>query len=84
MISKIVERKASFRKWGHFSSLEIMEIKGFNANMGDPDYKATLRSRFIDRREFVNSRKNAKGGFDRLPEEVLECFDAVINELGTE
>ena len=49
--------------------------------MNDPEYKAQLTARMKDRLEFIKSRDEAKGGFDKLPAEVEEVIAKVISEL---
>lgn len=80
-IEAIVEGKTSFKKWGSFSDIEIMEIEGFIPDMNDADYVTQLKARMEDRVQFVESRETAKGGYDKLPVEALEALKKVVNEL---
>lgn len=81
IISRIVEQRASFCKWHKFSSIEIMEIPGFETDLSDDNYRDSLKSSFNDRKEFIRSRKDTKGGFDKLPADALLALELVIKEL---
>lgn len=80
-LEAVVEGKASFKKWGPFSDIEIMELEGFVPDMNDPEYVAQLKARMLDRLQFVESRATEKGGFDKLPDDALEALKKVVNEL---
>lgn len=81
IIETIVEGKASFKQWGSFEDIDIMEWEGFVPNMEDQDYIAQLKARMNDRIEFVKSRDEFKGGFDKLPTEALDALKKVVSEL---
>jgi phosphoenolpyruvate carboxykinase (ATP) len=81
ILEAIVEGKASFKQWGPFEDIEIFEWEGFIPNLIDPDYKAQLTARMNDRVKFVESRKEFKDGYDRLPEEALDALKKVVAEL---
>lgn len=81
ILEAIVEGKATFKKWGPFSDIEIFEWEGFVPNLEDAEYKAQLKARFNDRVEFVLSRETEKGGFDKLPEEAAEALKKVVAEI---
>ena len=80
-LEAVIEDRATFKKWANFSDFEIMEVEGFVPDMNDPEYKAQLTARMKDRLEFIKSRDEAKGGFDKLPAEVEEVIAKVISEL---
>lgn len=80
-LEAIIEDRAEFKKWANFSNLEIMEIEGYIPDLNDHEYKVQLTARMSDRLEFVKSREEAKGGFDKLPKEVEEAIAKVITEL---
>lgn len=81
ILETIVEGKASFKQWGPFSDIEIMEWEGFVPNLEDAEYKAQLKARMNDRVQFVQSRDEFKGGFDKLPADALEALKKVVSEL---
>ncbi len=81
IIEAIVEDKAEFKQWGPFEDIEIFEWEGFVPNLEDPEYKAQLKARMLDRIEFVQSRETEKGGFDKLPEDALAALKKVVSEL---
>lgn len=81
ILETVVEGKASFKKWGPFSDIEIMEWEGFIPNLNDADYKAQLKARMNDRVQFVESRDEFKGGFDKLPADALNALKKVVAEL---
>ncbi|MDF2542601.1 MAG: phosphoenolpyruvate carboxykinase [Herbinix sp.] len=81
ILETIVEGKAEFKQWGSFEDIEIFEWDGFVPNLEDPEYKAALTARMLDRVKFVESNNEYKGGFDKLPEDALEALKKVISEL---
>lgn len=81
ILETIVEGKANFKQWGPFKDMEIMEWEGFVPNLNDSEYKAQLKARLEDRVKFIESREEAKGGFDKLPNEALEALKKLVIEL---
>lgn len=81
ILEAIVEGKASFKKWGPFSDIEIFEWEGFVPDMKDPEYVSQLKARMLDRVNFVKSRDEFKSGFDKLPKDALAAIEKVVNEL---
>ncbi|MEF9940409.1 MAG: phosphoenolpyruvate carboxykinase (ATP) [Clostridium sp.] len=81
ILETIVEGKAKFHQWGPFSDIEIMDWEGFVPDMKDPEYLAQLKARMMDRVNFVKSRDEFKGGFDKLPADALEAIQKVVKEL---
>lgn len=81
IIEAIVEGKAQFKPWGPFSDIDIFEWEGFIPDLNNKEYKAQLLARMYDRIKFVESREEAKGGFDKLPEDALEALKKVVAEL---
>jgi len=80
VIEAVVEGKSVFKKWGNFSGIEIFEWPGFIPDMKDPKYTEFLANRMKDRLEFVESRKDFKGGYDVLPEETIVELKKVVSE----
>lgn len=81
ILEAIVEGKADFKPWGSFSDIEIFEWEGFIPDMADAEYKTQLKARMTDRLNFVKSREEVKGGFDKLPEDALQAIKKVVDEL---
>lgn len=81
ILETIVEGKAQFKKWGPFTDIEIMDWEGFVPDMQDPEYLTQLKARMMDRVNFVKSRDEFKGGFDKLPADALEAIQKVVDEL---
>lgn len=77
----IVEGNGTFKQWGNFSDIEIMDWEGFVPNLSDADYKHQLVERMKDRVKFVESREEFKGGFDKLPADALAALNKVVSEL---
>jgi len=81
IIETIVEGNAKFTQWGPFEDIEIMAWEGFSPDLNDADYKAQLTARMNDRVQFVESREEFKGGFDKLPAEALDALKKVVAQL---
>lgn len=82
ILEAIVEGKADFKQWGPFEDIEIFEWEGFDANLNDKEYKEAFKARMMDRVKFVESRKEFKDGYDKLPEDALEALNNVVTILG--
>ncbi len=80
IIESIVEGGTKFEKWANFSDIEIMHIEGFNADLGNFEYKEEFKKRMQDRIDFVKSRETEKTGLDKLPSDALEALEKVKNE----
>ncbi len=80
VLEAIVEGKATFKPWGPFSDIEIMEVEGFVPDFSDKNYVDQLQKRMQDRVDFVASRDTVKGGFDKLPADALEALKKVVAE----
>ncbi len=76
----IVEGKASFKQWGPFSDIEIMDWEGFVPDLKNKEYVDQLKARFQDRLNFVNSMDTAKDGYDKLPGEAAEAIKKIVDE----
>ncbi len=81
ILESIVEKKATFKKWGPFSDIEIMDWEGFVPDMNDKEYVDQLKARMTDRYNFVESMNTVKGGYDKLPAEALAAIKKVVDEL---
>jgi phosphoenolpyruvate carboxykinase (ATP) len=81
IIETIVEGKDSFKQWGPFEDIEIMEWEGFVPDLNNADYVAQLKARMQDRVDYVKSRDEEKGGFDKLPAEALTSLEKIVSKL---
>jgi len=81
VIEAIVDGTAQFKQWGPFEDIEIFEWEGFVPNLNDKEYKDQLTARMKDRIQFVESREEFKGGYDKLPADALEALRKVVAEL---
>ncbi|MDK2807302.1 MAG: phosphoenolpyruvate carboxykinase [Clostridiales bacterium] len=81
ILETIVEGKAEFKPWGPFSDIEIMEWEGFVPDMNDAAYVDQLKSRMMDRVNFVKSMEEKKDGYDKLPDDALAAIQKVVDEL---
>ncbi len=81
IIESIIENKAEFVKWEPFEEMEIMKIEGFEADLEDPEYRKEFMIHFVQRIQYVESRKTVKNGVDTLPAEAVKALYAVMSEL---
>lgn len=81
ILESIVEGKATFKKWGSFSDIEIFDWEGFVPDMKDAEYVAQLKARMTDRLNYVKSRDEFKGGYDKLPADALAAIQKVVDEI---
>lgn len=79
-IEKIVEGKAEFTKLGELSDLEYLDIPGYEPNFEDKNYRDQFIARMKDRVEFMESRKDFKDGYDKLPDEALKAMKKILDE----
>ncbi len=80
-LESVIEGTATFKPWGEFSDIQIMDVEGYVPDMKDSEYVTQLYSRMLDRVKYVKSRDFEKGGFDKLPEEAIGALVRVVNEL---
>ena len=80
-IEAVVDGNAQFKKWGSFDEIEILETEGFVPDLNDSKYKDLLKARLKDRYDFIKSREEVKGGYDKLPDEALNAIKKLIDEL---
>ncbi len=81
VIESIIEGKAKFEKWGNLSDIQVMQLEGFEADLGNQDYAQEFKKRMQDRIDFVQSRESEKGGLDKLPSDALEALQNVIAQI---
>ncbi len=80
-LESVVEGTATFKPWGPFSDIQIMDIEGYVPDMADASYVGKLKARMQDRVEHVKSRDTEKGGFDKLPTDALSALQKVVSEI---
>lgn len=83
ILETIVEGKATFKKWGPFSDIEIMDWDGFEVNLDDKSYAEALKSAMQNRLDTVNKFAVDIGGYDKLPDDAAEAIKKVVDEANT-
>lgn len=83
ILETIVEGKATFKKWGPFSDIEIMDWDGFEVNLNDKSYAEALKSAMQNRLDTVNKFAVDIGGYDKLPDDAAEAIKKVVDEANT-
>ncbi len=83
IIESIVESKASFKKWGPFEDIEIMEWEGFVPDLSDKEYTEQLKARMMDRLNNVLGLNTKQDGYDALPEDAAAAIQKVVDEANT-
>lgn len=83
ILESIVEKKATFKKWGPFEDIEIMDWEGFTPDLGDADYVKALQSAMQNRVDAVEGFATKKEGYDKLPDEALEALKKIVNEASS-
>ena len=81
ILETIVEGKASFKQWGPFEDIEIMDWEGFTPDLNDADYKAQLKNAMQNRVDAVDGFTNNKGGYDKLPDEARAALKKLVDAL---
>jgi len=81
ILEAIVEGKASFKQWGPFEDIEIMDWEGFIPDMNDGDYLTQLKAAMQNRVDAVAKFATAKDGYDKLPDEALAALQKLVDEL---
>lgn len=77
LIEDIVTNKATFEKFGPFSTLEYYKIEGYEPDFTNKEYKENVKARMQDRLDFVSKLE----GMDKLPEEALEAIRKTLDEI---
>ena len=80
IIESIVEGKASFKQWGPFEDIEIMEWEGFVPDLSDKSYTEALKNAMQNRVDAVEGFATKKEGYDKLPDEALEAVKKIVDE----
>lgn len=76
-IEAIVDKTAEFKVLGDIEQLKYMEIDGFKPDFNDESYKQLVQERLQMRVDHI-IEKNAEGGMDVLPDEVLGALRNTI------
>ncbi len=88
ILETIVEKKASFEKWGPFEDIEIMydwsgKTGDFKPNLSDKDYVAALKNAMQNRVSAVEGFATKKEGYDKLPDEALAALKKIVDEAAS-
>ncbi|MCI8788762.1 MAG: phosphoenolpyruvate carboxykinase (ATP), partial [Lachnospiraceae bacterium] len=83
ILETIVEKKATFKQWGPFEDIEIMDWEGFAPDLKDGDYIKALQNAMQNRVDAVEGFATKKEGYDKLPEEALEALKKIVNEAAS-
>ena len=79
ILEAVVEGRAQFKPWGPFSDIEIMEWDGFVPDLTDKAYVAQMQARM----NYVESLKEAEGGFNALPDDAAEAIRNVVEQANS-
>jgi len=77
LIEDIVTNKATFEKFGPFSSLQYYKIDGYEPDFNNKAYCANVKARMQDRLDFVSKLE----GMDKLPTDAIDAIKKMINEI---
>ena len=80
VLETIVEGKASFKQWGPFEDIEIMDWEGFVPDLSDKAYTEELKNAMQNRVDAVEGFATKKEGYDKLPDEALEALKKIVAE----
>ena len=83
ILETIVEKRASFKQWGPFEDIEIMDWEGFTPDLGDAGYVKALQNAMQNRVDAVEGFSTKKEGYDKLPDEALAALKKIMNEAAS-
>jgi phosphoenolpyruvate carboxykinase (ATP) len=83
ILEQIVEGTADFKPWGPFHDILSLDWPGFNADLGEKDYRGEFTKRITDRIAFLKSRETELGGADKLPPEALQALISLMDALNS-
>ena len=83
ILEAIVEKRATFKQWGPFEDIEIMDWEGFTPDLGDGEYVQALQNAMQNRVDAVEGFATKKEGYDMLPEEALAALKKIVNEAAS-
>ncbi|MBQ9631898.1 MAG: phosphoenolpyruvate carboxykinase, partial [Lachnospiraceae bacterium] len=81
ILEAVVENKASFKQWGPFEDIEIMEWEGFVPDLSDKSYRDALENAMKSRLSAVEGFRDDNEGYDALPDEALEALKKIVEEV---
>lgn len=80
-LEKIIEGSASFKPFAGLESVSYMSVDGYEPDLNDAAYRKQFVARLKDRVDYIASRKEQRGGFDKLPDEALASMEAVLDKI---
>ena len=83
VLEAVVEGKASFKQWGPFEDIEIMDWEGFVPDLSDKSYTEALKNAMQNRVNAVEGFATNKDGYDKLPDEALEALKKIVDEANS-
>ena len=83
ILEAVVEGKASFKPWGPFTDIEILEWDGFVPDLANHEYVAQLKARMQDRLTYVTKLDTEEGGFNKLPADAAAAIQKVVDQANT-
>lgn len=83
VLEAVVEGKGTFKQWGPFEDIEIMDWEGFVPDLSDKDYVAQLQAAMQNRVDAVEGFATKKEGYDKLPDEALEALKKIVAEAAS-
>jgi len=80
-LEKIIEGAATFEPFAGLDSVSYMPVDGYEPDLSDAAYRKQFVARMKDRVDYIASRKEQRGGFDKLPDEALASMEAVLKKV---
>jgi len=80
-LEKIIEGSATFKPFAGLESVGYMPVDGYEPDLKDAAYRKQFVARMKDRVDYIASRKDTRGGFDKLPDEALESMETVLKKI---
>lgn len=74
IIEQIVDGTATCEPFGPFADMEMLRIPGFEPDFNDQRYLNLVSGMMQNRIDFLESRKDFKGGRDALPQEAIDAL----------
>ena len=81
ILESVVENRASFKQWGPFEDIEIMEWEGFVPDLNDKEYIKALDNAMKSRLAAVEGFRDDNEGYDALPQEALDAMKKLVDEV---
>ena len=77
ILESIVERRATFHKFGEYDELEVLEVPGFQVNFEMPNHKFYFKMGLEKRLAFLRSLD----GLDSLPKEASKAIYNIYSQI---